>query len=130
VALPTCGLAITESERALPGVIDVMEKKLTELGLDKELFTVRMTGCPNGCARPYNADIGLVGKAKGKYTVYVGGTRLGTRLGFIYKDLVPLESITDSLEPLFKAFGDQRSQCESFGDWCARLGLEKLQAIV
>ena len=130
VALPTCGLAITESERALPGVIDVMEKKLTELGLDKELFTVRMTGCPNGCARPYNADIGLVGKAKGKYTVYVGGTRLGTRLGFIYKDLVPLESITDSLEPLFKAFGDQRSQSESFGDWCARLGLEKLQAIV
>lgn len=129
VALPTCGLAITESERALPGVIDVMEKKLLELGLDKELFTVRMTGCPNGCARPYNADIGLVGKAKGKYTVYVGGTRLGTRLGFIYKDLVPLEKITDSLEPLFRAFRDQRTQAESFGDWCTRLGLEKLQEI-
>jgi len=129
VALPTCGLAITESERALPGVIDVMEKKLSELGLDKELFTVRMTGCPNGCARPYNADIGLVGKAKGKYTVYVGGTRLGTRLGFIYKDLVPLEKITDSLEPLFRAFRDQRTQAESFGDWCTRLGLEKLQEI-
>ena len=127
VALPTCGLAITESERALPGVIDVMEKKLLELGLDKELFTVRMTGCPNGCARPYNADIGLVGKAKGKYTVYVGGTRLGTRLGFIYKDLVPLEKITDSLEPLFRAFRDQRTQAESFGDWCTRLGLERLQ---
>lgn len=129
VALPTCGLAITESERALPGVIDVMEKKLSELGLDKELFTVRMTGCPNGCARPYNADIGLVGKANGKYTVYVGGTRLGTRLGFIYKDLVPLEKITDSLEPLFRAFRDQRTQAESFGDWCTRLGLEKLQEI-
>jgi sulfite reductase (ferredoxin) len=129
VALPTCGLAITESERALPGVIDVMEKKLSELGLDKELFTVRMTGCPNGCARPYNADIGLVGKAKGKYTVYVGGTRLGTRLGFIYKDLVPLEKITDSLEPLFRAFRDQRTQAESFGDWCTRLGLEKLHEI-
>jgi sulfite reductase (ferredoxin) len=129
VALPTCGLAITESERALPEVIDLMEKKLTELGLDKELFTVRMTGCPNGCARPYNADIGLVGKAKGKYTVYVGGTRLGTRLGFIYKDLVPLENITQSLEPLFKAFRDQRIQAESFGDWCARLGLEQLQKL-
>ena len=129
VALPTCGLAITESERALPGVIDVMEKKLLELGLDKELFTVRMTGCPNGCARPYNADIGLVGKAKGKYTVYVGGTRLGTRLGFIYKDLVPLEKITDSLEPLFRAFRDQRTQAESFGDWCTRLGLERLQEL-
>lgn len=129
VALPTCGLAITESERALPGVIDVMEKKLLELGLDKELFTVRMTGCPNGCARPYNADIGLVGKAKGKYTVYVGGTRLGTRLGFIYKDLVPLEKITESLEPLFRAFRDQRTQAESFGDWCTRLGLERLQEL-
>jgi len=129
VALPTCGLAITESERALPSVIDVMEKKLQELGLDKELFTVRMTGCPNGCARPYNADIGLVGKAKGKYTVYVGGTRLGTRLAFIFKDLVPLEAITDTLEPLFKAFGSQRQEGESFGDWCSRLGLEKLQAI-
>jgi sulfite reductase (ferredoxin) len=129
VALPTCGLAITESERALPEVIDLMEKKLAELGLDKELFTVRMTGCPNGCARPYNADIGLVGKAKGKYTVYVGGTRLGTRLGFIYKDLVPLENITQSLEPLFKAFRDQRIQAESFGDWCARLGLEQLQKL-
>jgi sulfite reductase (ferredoxin) len=88
-----------------------------------------MTGCPNGCARPYNADIGLVGKAKGKYTVYVGGTRLGTRLGFIYKDLVPLENITQSLEPLFKAFRDQRIQAESFGDWCARLGLEQLQKL-
>jgi sulfite reductase (ferredoxin) len=129
VALPTGGLAITESERALPSVIDVMEKKLQELGLDKELFTVRMTGCPNGCARPYNADIGLVGKAKGKYTVYVGGTRLGTRLAFIFKDLVPLDAITDTLEPLFKAFGSQRQEGESFGDWCSRLGLEKLQAI-
>ncbi|MCE2809974.1 MAG: hypothetical protein LW850_06185 [Planctomycetaceae bacterium] len=88
-----------------------------------------MTGCPNGCARPYNADIGLVGKAKGKYTVYVGGTRLGTRLGFIYKDLVPLEKITDSLEPLFRAFRDQRTQAESFGDWCTRLGLERLQEL-
>lgn len=129
VALPTCGLAITESERALPGVIDVMEKKLEELGLEKELFTVRMTGCPNGCARPYNADIGLVGKAKGKYTLYVGGTRLGTRLAFIYKDLVPLESITDTLEPLFRAFKQQRNGQESFGDWCSRLGLEGLQAL-
>jgi sulfite reductase (ferredoxin) len=129
VAMPTCGLAITESERALPGVIDVMEKKLLELGLDKELFTVRMTGCPNGCARPYNADIGLVGKAKGKYTLYVGGTRLGTRLAFIYKDLVPLESITETLLPLFESFKSQREGKESFGDYCARLGLEKLLAI-
>jgi sulfite reductase (ferredoxin) len=106
-----------------------MEKKLEELGLDKELFTVRMTGCPNGCARPYNADIGLVGKAKGKYTLWVGGTRLGTRLGFVFKDLVPTEGITETLEPLFKEFLKQRLGKESFGDFCARLGLDKLQEI-
>lgn len=129
VALPTCGLAITESERALPGVIDALEKELLELGLDKELFTVRMTGCPNGCARPYNADIGLVGKAKGKYTVYVGGTRLGTRLAYIYKDLVPLEEIVPTLRPLFDAFKLQRLANESFGDFCARIGQAAAQAI-
>jgi len=129
VALPTCGLAITESERALPGVIDELEKALLELGLDKELFTVRMTGCPNGCARPYNADIGLVGKAKGKYTVYVGGTRLGTRLAYIYKDLVPLEDIVPTLRPLFEAFKSQQLDNESFGDFCARIGQTAAQAI-
>jgi sulfite reductase (ferredoxin) len=129
VALPTCGLAITESERALPGVIDELEKVLEELNLEKELFTVRMTGCPNGCARPYNADIGLVGKAKGKYTLYVGGTRLGTRLAYIFKDLVPLEHIVSSLRPLLLAFQSQRQGIESFGDFCARLGLEEVLKI-
>lgn len=129
VALPTCGLAITESERALPGLIDEMEKTLSDMGLEKELFTVRMTGCPNGCARPYNADIGLVGKAKGKYTVFVGGTRIGTRLAFIYKDLVPFEGIVTALKPLFAAFKVQRSATESFGDFCARMGNEELLKI-
>src|SRR5262249_37285047 len=73
VAWPTCGLAITESERALPGMIDQLEIELARLGLSSERFTLRMTGCPNGCARPYNCDIGLVGKAAGKYTILVGG---------------------------------------------------------
>ena len=126
VALPTCGLAITESERALPGLIDELEKSLEDMGLEKELFTVRMTGCPNGCARPYNADIGLVGKAKGKYTVFVGGTRIGNRLAFIYKDLVPFESIVTALKPLFVAFKNQRNGSESFGDFCSRVGNEQL----
>jgi len=129
VALPTCSLAITESERVLPSVIDQMEVVLTELGLDKEKFTVRMTGCPNGCARPYNADIGLVGKAKNKYTLFVGGTRIGTRLAFIHKDLVPLEEIVPTLKPLFTAFRDQHQPDESFGDFCNRLGNEKLLAL-
>jgi sulfite reductase (ferredoxin) len=88
-----------------------------------------MTGCPNGCARPYQADIGLVGKAKGKYTVFVGGSRLGTRLAYIYKDLIPLESIASTLKPLFVAFKEQRSGTESFGDFCARLGQAAVQQI-
>ncbi len=89
VAWPTCGLSITEAERALPGLIDEVEVELARLGLSGERFTIRMTGCPNGCARPYNSDIGLVGKAAGKYTVFVGGRLLGDRLNFVYKDLVP-----------------------------------------
>ena len=126
VALPTCGLAITESERVLPSLMDEMEKVLDEMGLDKEWFTVRMTGCPNGCARPYNAEIGLVGKAKGKYTIFVGGSRLGTRLNFIYKDMIPLEQIVSTLRPLFAAFKENRQGEESFGDFCDRMGKEQL----
>jgi sulfite reductase (ferredoxin) len=85
-----------------------------------------MTGCPNGCARPYNADIGLVGKAVGKYTVYLGGQLLGKRLGVIYKDLVPLEEITSTLLPVFTQFKNDRMTGEAFGDYCARIGVENL----
>ncbi|MCY2975503.1 MAG: NADPH-dependent assimilatory sulfite reductase hemoprotein subunit [Planctomycetota bacterium] len=128
VALPTCSLAITESERVLPSVIDEMEVELQKLSLEKEKFTVRMTGCPNGCARPYNADIGLVGKAKGKYTLFLGGTRIGTRLAFVHKDLVPMEQIVPTLKPIFTAFRDLRQPEESFGDFCNRMGNTRLQA--
>jgi sulfite reductase (ferredoxin) len=129
VALPTCSLAITEAERALPGVMDDLEKVVADLGLDKEKFTIRMTGCPNGCARPYNADIGFVGKAKGKYTVFVGGTRIGTRLAFIHKDLVPLEQIVNVLRPLLVEYKRTRQPDESFGDFCTRLGNDQLLAL-
>ena len=126
VALPTCSLAITEAERVLPSVIDQLETEVAKLGLSKERFTLRMTGCPNGCARPYNADVGLVGKAKGKYTLYLGGTRIGNRLAFIYKDLVPLEEVVATLRPLLQAFADQHHPHESFGDFCNRMGSERL----
>lgn len=128
VAWPTCGLAITDSERALPGVIDQLEVELAKLGLEDEPFTVRMTGCPNGCARPYNSDVGLVGKARGRYTVFVGGRLLGNRLNFIYRDLVPLEEIVSTLVPLLKYFRQDRLADESFGDFCHRKGLEDLTA--
>lgn len=126
VALPTCGLAVTESERVLPDLMDELEVELAKLGLERDAFTVRMTGCPNGCARPYNADIGLVGKTKGKYTVFLGGQLLGKRLGKIYKDLVPFEEITATLAPIFSAFKQHRSADEAFGDFCDRVGNEQL----
>lgn len=128
VALPTCGLAITESERALPGVIDELELELTKWGLSQEAFVVRMTGCPNGCSRPYNADIGLVGKARGRYTMFLGGNRLGTQLNFVYRDLVPREEIVSTLTPLFAFFKQSRDNGESFGDFCHRQGLDNLQS--
>jgi sulfite reductase (ferredoxin) len=128
VALPTCGLALTESERVLPGLVEQLEVELVKLGLENEPFTVRMTGCPNGCARPYNADIGLVGKTRGKYTVFVGGRLLGNRLNFIYRDLVPLEQIVPTLVPLLTYYRQDRTPGETFGDFCARKGLEDLTA--
>ena len=128
VAWPTCGLAITEAERALPGIIDQLEPELAKLGLSSERFTFRMTGCPNGCARPYNCDIGLVGKAADRYTLFVGGRLLGDRMSFIYKDLVPDEEVVPSLVPLFAYFKTARLDGETFGDFCHRKGAEDLRA--
>ena len=125
-ALPMCGLAITESERMLPTLMTEMEQQLHKLGLGDEVFTTRMTGCPNGCARPYNSDIGLVGKAKGKYTIFLGGRRQGDRLNWIYKDLVPEDEVVSTLTPVFCKFRDERLAGESFGDFCDRVGKESL----
>ncbi len=126
VAWPTCGLAITESERALPGLIDQIEVELAKLGLSSETFTLRMTGCPNGCARPYNCDIGLVGKAAGKYTIFVGGRLLGDRLNFIFKDMVPADDVVPSLVPVLAYFKQDRQDGETLGDFCHRKGADDL----
>ncbi len=107
-ALPTCGLAVAESERVMPSIIDQLEVELEKLGLENEVFTTRMTGCPNGCARPYNSDIGLVGKTKDKYTVFLGGRVLGDRLNFIYKDLVPTDEVVPTLVPVLRYFKESR----------------------
>jgi sulfite reductase (ferredoxin) len=127
-ALPTCGLAITESERVLPSMIDQLETELEQLGLGGEVFTTRMTGCPNGCARPYNSDIGLVGKTKDKYTIFLGGRRQGDRLNFVYQDLVPTDEVVPALVPVLRYFRESREPGETFGDFCHRKGADDLIA--
>jgi sulfite reductase (ferredoxin) len=125
-ALPTCGLAITESERILPTMIDQLEVEIEKLGLGGEVFTTRMTCCPNGCARPYNSDIGLVGKTKDKYTILLGGRRQGDRLNFIYQDLVPTNEVVPRITPVLRYFKESRDPGESFGDFCHRKGKDDL----
>ena len=135
-ALPTCGLAVTEAERALPSVLDELEAALDHLGLSQERLTVRMTGCPNGCARPYNADIGLVGRSAhvgadgkpgpGTYTIFLGGRTIGDRLNIEYKDYVPHDRVVAELIPVFEQFKAGRGPHETFGEYCARVGVEAL----
>ena len=135
-AMPTCGLAVTEAERALPTIMDQLEIELAKLGLDEERFTVRMTGCPNGCARPYNSDVGLVGRSAtrnpdgtpgpGTYTIFLGGRALGDRLNIEFKDYVPFDRVVPELVPVFARFKAERRDGESFGDFCERVGIEAL----
>src|SRR5207253_11460013 len=125
-AIPTCGLAISESERALPRIVDELEAEIARLGLEEEHLSLRMTGCPNGCARPYQSDIGLVGRSGDNYTVFVGGRVLGDRLNFPLQDLVPVGDVVPKvLAPLLERYKQDRQAGEGFGDFCQRLGVEK-----
>ena len=127
-ALPTCGLAVAESERVHPELVTQLEGMLAELGIAQEDLTVRMTGCPNGCARPYTADLAFVGRSLGKYVVFVGGSFLGTRLATAYADLVPFDQLVPTVRPLFERYRDGRLPGERFGDFWNRVGIEPLQA--
>ncbi len=120
-ALPTCGLALAESERMLPGLIDRIEKLCGDLGLTGEEIIIRSTGCPNGCARPYNAEIAFVGKAPGRYQLWLGGNAAGTRLNRIWKDPVKDPEIENELRPVLTRFAAERNEGERFGDWCDRV---------
>ncbi len=121
VALPTCGLALAEAERYLPGLIDRLENLLAAVGLPGEEIVVRMTGCPNGCSRPYTAELAFVGKAPGRYQVWVGGSVAGTRLNRVWKETVKDAEIEAELRPLLERFRDERQPGERFGDWAARV---------
>jgi sulfite reductase (NADPH) hemoprotein beta-component len=127
-ALPTCGLALAESERALPGLVDRIEKLLNEVGLANEEIIIRSTGCPNGCARPYMAEIGFVGKAPGRYQVWLGGDNTGTRLNKIWKDVLKEADLENEFRPVFTRFAQERNAGERFGDWCDRVFLREQSA--
>jgi sulfite reductase (ferredoxin) len=124
VALPTCGLAVAESERVLPGLIDQLEPEVAKLGLAHDAFTLRMTGCPNACARPYNSDIGIVGRTAGKYTLFLGGRLLGDRLNVQYKDVVPFEEIAREITAVLACYKAERHPAETLGDFCHRKGVD------
>ena len=127
-ALPTCGLALAESERMLPGLIDRIEKLGGELGLGGEEIIIRSTGCPNGCARPYMAEIAFVGKAPGRYQLWLGGNAAGTRLNRVFKDTVKDPEIEAELRPLFTRWKNDRQSGERFGDFCSRVILPEAAA--
>ena len=125
-ALPTCGLALTEAERVRADIVGAIAARLQCWGLENERLSVRITGCPNGCARPYSGDIGIVGRVPGFYSLYVGGDFAGTRLNSLIAERLDIAGIADTLDPLFALFAEARLPDEGFGDFCHRLGRDKL----
>lgn len=122
VALPTCGLAMAESERYLPSLIDKLDAILDSAGLREEEIVIRMTGCPNGCARPALAELSFIGKAPGKYNMYLGGSFSGSRLNKLYKENIGEAEILGTLEPIFNRYAKERDAGEHFGDFVVRTG--------
>ena len=108
-------------------IVAAIETKLRLYGIEDERLSIRITGCPNGCARPYTGDIGIVGRMPGFYALFVGGDFAGTRLNTPLVDKVPLNAIADVLEPLFGLFASSRTEREGFGDFCHRIGMPALQ---
>jgi sulfite reductase (NADPH) hemoprotein beta-component len=122
VALPTCGLALAESERYLPDLITALEARLAAYDLAADDIVIRMTGCPNGCARPYLAEIGLVGKGPGRYNIYLGAAFDGSRMSKLYAEDLQHDAIVATLDPLFAAYATERQPDEHFGDFVIRAG--------
>ncbi len=125
VALPTCALALTESERYLPTLITELEETLENCGLRHDAITIRMTGCPNGCGRPFISEIGFVGRSPGKYNLYLGGGFFGQRLNKLYKESIAAEEIKPTLTPIIEHYAKERNEGERFGDFVIRTGYVK-----
>jgi sulfite reductase (NADPH) hemoprotein beta-component len=122
VAFPTCGLAMAESERYLPSLIDKLDVVMKEAGLEHDPIIIRMTGCPNGCARPFLGEIGFVGKAPGKYNVYLGAGFHGQRLNKMYRENIGEPEILAELTPMIHRYAAERQPGEPFGDFVMRAG--------
>jgi sulfite reductase (NADPH) hemoprotein beta-component len=125
VSLPTCGLALAEAERFLPDVLSDLEEVIDEAGLRQDAITIRMTGCPNGCARPFLAEIAFVGRGPGKYNLYLGGSFQGDRLNKLYRASVASAEITEVLGPVIRDYARSREEGERFGDFVIRAGYVK-----
>jgi sulfite reductase (NADPH) hemoprotein beta-component len=122
VALPTCGLALAEAERYLPDLLTALDARLAAHGLSDDDIVIRMTGCPNGCARPYLAEIGLVGKGPGRYNLYLGAAHDGSRLSKLYAEDLEHDAIVARLDPVFAAYAKEREPNERFGEFVIRAG--------
>ncbi|ART61961.1 NADPH-dependent assimilatory sulfite reductase hemoprotein subunit [Kushneria marisflavi] len=125
VAFPTCGLAMAESERYLPTLLDKFDAIMKDAGLENDPIIVRMTGCPNGCGRPFMAEIGFVGKAIGRYNLYLGGDFTGTRLNKMYRENIDETTILEELTPMIHRYAKEREVGEHFGDFVVRVGIIK-----
>lgn len=129
-AMPTCGLAITESERVMPSILERIRALLAKVGLEDEHLVVRMTGCPNGCARPYMAELGFVGSSPESYQIWLGGSPDQTRLAKAIEEKLHVKDFEAFLEPIFVYFKQKRQLSESFGNFCDRVGLESIRQFV
>ena len=125
VAFPTCGLAMAESERYLPELITKLENTLEDNGIRHDSIVMRMTGCPNGCARPWLAEVAFVGKAYGAYNMYLGGGYHGQRLNKLYRSSIQEAEILEIMKPMLKQYALERKDGEHFGDWTIRSGIIK-----
>jgi sulfite reductase (ferredoxin) len=127
-ALPTCGQALAEAERVLPDLVTDLEKALADSGNGDVPIRLNMTGCPNGCARPYNSEIGIVGRTKKGYDLYVGGSAVGDRMGLRIRTDVPLDQVAATLAPVFAEFAARSDTTSTFGDWSHEVGTDAITA--
>jgi sulfite reductase (NADPH) hemoprotein beta-component len=121
--MPTCGLAMAESERYLPNLLSKLQAALERHGLDEAPILLRLSGCPNGCSRPYLGEIALVGRGPGRYDLRLGADFSGQRLNQVYRENIDEAAILDALDPLFARYAAERAEGEGFGDFLLRSGI-------